>query len=62
MARDPVVQHAEAELQEGLALVRSGDDLSRHPAVREELVFLGLLREDETGQLHMTPEGRKLLG
>ncbi|MET0728877.1 MAG: hypothetical protein ABWZ76_11335 [Acidimicrobiales bacterium] len=61
MARDPQIQHAEHELRHGLARARRGDDLADRPALREELLYLGLLFVDYEDQLHVSPEGRKLL-
>lgn len=61
MARDPEVQHPDAELCVGIRRVQDGDDLTSTPALREELVFIGLLVADHAGGLHVTREGRQFL-
>lgn len=61
MARDPAVQHSERELRAGLEAVASGGSLDDRAALREELVFLGLLRIDDTEGVLLTPDGRRFL-
>lgn len=61
MARDPEVQHAIPELCDGIRRVQDGEDLTDIPALREELLFIGLLVADHAGGLHVTREGRQFL-
>ncbi len=61
MARDPEVQHATVELCDGIRQVERGEDLVDSPALREELLFIGLLVADHEGGLHVTREGRQFL-
>jgi hypothetical protein len=61
MARDPAIQHDESDLREGLAAAEAGEMLDDRAALREELVFLGLLRVGDADGLHLTPEGRRFL-
>ena len=61
MARDPSVQHSERELHAGLEAVAAGEALDDRAALREELVFLGLLRIDDAEGLLLTPDGRRFL-
>lgn len=61
MTRDPSVQHDDAELREGLSAAQQGADLHDREPLREELVFLGLLRVAEEDELLLTPEGRRFL-
>ena len=61
MARDPAIQHSEAELRDGLAAAAEGAELDDRAALREELVFLGLMRIDDTDGPLLTPDGRRFL-
>lgn len=61
MARDPEVQHDPAQLCEGIRCVRDGGDLTDVPALREELLFIGLLVADHAGGLHVTREGHRFI-
>ena len=61
MARDPSIQHDENALREGLSAAQQGADLHDREPLREELVFLGLLRVADEDQLLLTPEGRRFL-
>lgn len=61
MARDPEVQHSTHELCDGIRRVQAGGDLSGAPALREELLFIGLLVADHEGGVHVTREGRQFL-
>lgn len=62
MARDPVVNHTDDQLQDGLAQVMGGDHLRPDDPLRAELLHLGLVRRDSTSDaVHITPDGLKLL-
>ena len=63
MARDPLSEHSEAELAEGLRQVESGRPLDDATGLRSELLHLGLVRRDADDEttVHLTPEGRQLL-
>lgn len=61
MARDPQIQHDENDLRQGLAAAERGERLDDRSALREELVFLGLLRDGDEDGLLLTPEGRRFL-
>lgn len=60
MARDPVIQHDDVALREGLRLAAAGDLLADREPVRDELLHLGLLRRGDD-ELLLTPEGRRFL-
>ena len=63
MARDPLSQHSERELAEGLRQVDAGEPLDDATGLRSELLHLGLVRRDADDEttVHLTPEGRQLL-
>ncbi len=62
MARDPLSQHGERELAEGLRQIDAGGTLE-DSGLRAELLHLGLVRRDAEDEtiVHLTPEGRSLL-
>jgi hypothetical protein len=63
LARDPLSQHSERELAEGLRQIDAGERLVDESGLRSELLHLGLVRRDADDEtlVHVTPEGRQLL-
>jgi len=63
VARDPLSQHSERELAEGLRQMDAGEPLDDATGLRSELLHLGLVRRDAVDErmVHLTPEGRQLL-
>lgn len=57
--RDPNCIHSDADLREALWHVAAGGDLRPGDPLRDELLHLGFLRRDATGdEVHVTPQGR----